>query len=76
MIKKYERYCASELYYTKIGVDNETDLEYRRDIIEAGIQRCLGAGQFAELCGVDRDKIALIYTEMKEKMEALYDEVN
>lgn len=74
MIKKYERYCASELYYTKVGVDHETDLKYRRDIVEAGIQRCLGAGQFAELCGADEDELALIYTETKEKMEDLLNE--
>ena len=71
MIKKYERYCASELYYTKVGVDNETDLEYRRDIVEAGIQRCLGACQFAGLSGADENELALIYTETLEKMEAM-----
>ena len=71
MIEKYEKYCKTELYYTKLGADNETDLEYRRDIVEAGIQRCLGACQFAELCGADENELTLIYTETFEKMEAM-----
>lgn len=71
MIKTYEKYCKTELFYTRVGVENETDLKYRREIVNAGIQRCLGACQFAELCGADADELALIYTETYEKMEAL-----
>lgn len=71
MKEHLETYLRSEIFYTKIGLENETDVEFKGDILEAGIQRCLGACQFAELCGMDEKEVCKMYEKARAKLEAL-----
>ena len=71
MKKHLEMYLRNEIFYTKIGFENETDTEFKNFILEAGIQRCLGACQFAELCGMDEKEVCKMYEKARAELEAL-----
>ena len=71
MKKHLEMYLHSEIFYTKIGFENETDTEFKNFILEAGIQRCLGACQFAEFCGMDEQEVGTMYAKARAELEAL-----
>lgn len=69
--KNLEDYLRCEIFYTKIGFENETDADFKNFILEAGIQRCLGASQFAELCGMDEKEVCKMYEKARAELEAL-----
>ena len=71
MKKNLETYLHSEIFYTKLGFENETDIDFKRNNLKAGIQRCLGACQFAEFCGMDEQEVGRMYAKAKAELEAL-----
>ena len=69
--KNLETYLRCEIFYTKVGFESETDTWFKESILDAGIQRCLGACQFAELCGMDEKEVGRMYEKARAELEAL-----
>ena len=64
MLKQLEKYYEQELRYAKVGIENEPNLKYKSDIAWHATQRCLGASQFVQMCGV-------AYEEVEPRYEAI-----
>lgn len=71
MLKKLEQYYEQELYYTKVGMEHETDLIRRSDIAWYATQRCLGAGQFAQMCGVKFEDVEPRYEAVRTQLQEM-----
>lgn len=61
---KLQQYYAQEVHYAEVGMQNEPDRITRSDIAWYATQRCLGASQFAQMCGVK-------YAEIEPRFEAV-----
>ena len=71
MKKNLEDYLRCEIFCAKVGVENETDTWFKESILDAGIQRCLGACQLAELCGMNEKEVSKMYEQARAELEAL-----
>ena len=71
MKEKLKEYFESELHYTKIGLNGETDLIQRGNIVWYALQRGLGATQFAQYCGMRYLDVEPMFEEYKQKLEAM-----
>ena len=68
---KLDEYFKTELRYLEIALNNETDLIQRSNICWYTLQRCLGASQFAELCGVPYSLIEAMYEGVRQKVNEM-----
>lgn len=68
IIKKLERYFEIELHYLAVGLSKEHDRRNRGNVAWYCVQRCLGATQFAEMCGADSGTVELMFEAIKEKI--------
>ena len=71
VIKELEKYFETELFYAKIGLDKETDLIQRSNIVWYCTQRCLGATQFANQLGADFGIVEAMFEVVKKKLEEM-----
>ena len=67
-IEKLERYFEIELHYLAVGLSKEHDRRNRGNVAWYCVQRCLGATQFAEMCGADSGTVELMFEGIKEKI--------
>ena len=67
-IKKLERYFEIELHYLAAGLSKEHDRRNRGNVAWYCVQRCLGATQFAEMCGADSGTVELMFEGIKERI--------
>lgn len=67
-IKKLEEYFEIELHYLTVGLSKENDRRNRGNVAWYCIQRCLGATQFAEMCGADSSTVEAMFEVVKEKI--------
>ena len=68
IIKELEACFETELRYTKVGLEKETDPHRRSEIAWYCVQRCLGAAQFANQLGGDFSIIEPMFEFFKEKV--------
>lgn len=68
IIKELEACFETELRYTKVGLEKETDPQRRSEIAWYCVQRCLGAAQFANQLGGDFSIIEPMFEFFKEKV--------
>lgn len=73
MKEKLKAYYEQELTYTRVGLNHEDDLIRRSDITWYAVQRCLGAVQFAQMCGLRYADAEPMFEEVKVKLEAMRD---
>lgn len=71
MLKQLEKYYEQELHYAEIGMDNETDFKRRSDVAWYAAQRCLGAGQFAQMCGVVYEEVEPLFEATRLKLQEM-----
>ena len=71
MEKKLKEYLETELHYTKVGMDKETDLIRRDDICWYARQRGLGATQFANSLGLEFAKAEAIFDWYQSELEMM-----
>lgn len=71
IIKELEAYFETELRYTKVGLEKETDPKRRSEIGWYCVQRCLGAAQFANQMGGDFSIIEPMFEFLKERVVKL-----
>lgn len=71
MLKQLEKYYEQELHYAKVGMENESDYLTRSDIAWYATQRCLGAGQFAQMCGVQYSEVEPLYEATRLKLQEM-----
>ena len=67
-VRKLERYFEIELHYLAVGLSKEHDRRNRGNVAWYCVQRCLGATQFAEMCGADSGTVELMFEGIKEKI--------
>jgi hypothetical protein len=70
-IKKLEECFEIELHYLAVGLHKEHDPRRRSNIAWYCVQRCLGATQFAEMCGADSGTVEAMFEAIKEKIAIL-----
>lgn len=68
IIKELEAYFETELRYTKVGLEKETDPRRRNEIGWYCVQRCLGVATFANQMGGDFGTIEPMFEYFKEKV--------
>ena len=68
IIEKLETYFKNELFYLQVGLKNEVDKELRLRNCWYCMQRCLGATDFAMLCGGDESAIEAMYHKTREQI--------
>ena len=71
IIKELEACFKTELTYLKVGLDKETDPKRRNEMAWYCVQRCLGATQFAEMCGADSGTVEAMFESIKERIAIL-----
>ena len=71
IIKELEACFKTELTYLKVGLDKETDPKRRNEMAWYCVQRCLGATQFAEMCGADSGTVEAMFEGIKERIAIL-----
>lgn len=69
--EKLIAYYKLELNYTKVGLEKETDPIRRSDICWYAVQRCLGAGQFAESMGLPYEIMEMLFESVKINLQEL-----
>ena len=67
-IEKLERYFEIELHYLAVGLSKEHDRRNRGNVAWYCVQRCLGATQFAEMCGADSGIVEAMFEGIKIKI--------
>ena len=70
IIEQLEKFYETELFYLKVALDGEPDLD-RNHLCWYSMQRCLGAAELAEMCDADEKTIETLYERTKEKIENL-----
>lgn len=71
MLKQLEKYYEQELHYTKVGMENESDSKQRSDMAWYATQRCLGACQFAQMCGVQYTEVEPLYEAVRTQFQEM-----
>lgn len=71
MKEKLIEYLKTELAYTKVGLDKETDLIRRDDIAWYARQRGLGATQFANSLGLDFAEVEAVFDWYQNELEVM-----
>lgn len=74
MLEKLEQYYEQELRLTRVGMEHETDLVRRSDIAWYATQRCLGAGQFAQMCGVKFEDVEPRFDTVRMELQLMVNE--
>jgi hypothetical protein len=69
--EKLIAYYQLELNYTKRGLEKETDPIQRSDICWYALQRCLGAGQFANSMGLPYEIMEMLFEAMRTNLQEL-----
>ena len=77
MIEKLREYLKTELRYAKVGLDNETDLIYRSNLVWYATQRGLGACQFLDFVddAVNYQQVEDLFNWYKAELEMMENEV-
>lgn len=71
MIEALKQFFETELFYTRVGLNKETDPVQRNNIAWYCVQRCLGATQFASQLGADSATVGAMFEGVKEELRAM-----
>ena len=76
MKEKLREFLATELNYIKVGFEDQPAMVKRSDIAWYGIQRGLGASEFAQKCGLSYEDAEQLFEEYKMKIHEMEDKYN
>lgn len=72
-IEKLREYFTVELNLTTAAVNNRLVCANKSESVWYAVQRCLGASQFANTCGLDFQEVEREYEIIKAKLMELED---
>lgn len=71
MEQKLIEYLKTELSYTRVGMEKETDIFKKDNIVWYARQRGLGATQFANSLGMEFSKVEAIFDWYQNELEEM-----
>ena len=75
MKDKLKEFFETELHYTKVGLEHETDLKRRNDIVWYARQRGVGASEFAQMCGLSYNEAEDVFNWYCDELKGMEEDV-
>ena len=66
----YREFCFNTFKFVKSTYNNK-DYCDPKEVVQNGIQRLLGVGEYVQLIGADLDRVESVFNFYKEKLENL-----